>query len=163
MHRFAISLLAVALATAPAVLPSDTCRSLDCARDNSTPSIAFASKRDGNWEIHLASLDGTRHSQLTARGGQTRFPLWGPDGTKLAFGVQGSATWELWVMNADELRLRWPVCLVAGRQVDRLHLRPRRLRRPVRRRRIGRERSTHHVRAIAQSGVEAVMTLRTRR
>ena len=100
MHRFAILPALVSLAA----IPNDKCRSLDCARDDSASSIAVATKHDGNWEIHLVSLDGAQRTQLTRRGGQTRFPLWAPDGSKLAFGAQTSAvtwSWELWVMNAD--------------------------------------------------------------
>ena len=90
MLRYAILLAVVTLAAARDVTPSDA----------PTRAIAFASKRDGNWEIHLVSADGTQRTRLTTRADQDRFPLWSPDGTKLAFGAQ-RATWELWVMNAD--------------------------------------------------------------
>jgi Tol biopolymer transport system component len=64
--------------------------------------IGFASHRDGNWEIYVMDADGTRQTRLTTRAEQDRFPLWSPDGSKLAFGSQvGEHGWQLWVMNAD--------------------------------------------------------------
>jgi Tol biopolymer transport system component len=94
MRHFAILLAVVSLAAAPAVEPG------------SSPSrdIAFAAKHDGNWEIQLVSRDGGQRTRLAVRAEQTRFPLWSPDGSKLAFGVLSGATWAtwaLWVMNAD--------------------------------------------------------------
>jgi Tol biopolymer transport system component len=68
----------------------------------STPQIAFASHRDGNWEIYLADGDGAHQTRLTRRDPQDRFPLWSPGRTQIAFGSQvGGDHWELWVMNVD--------------------------------------------------------------
>jgi len=68
----------------------------------SPPQIAFASHRDGNWEIYLTDADGRRQTRLTRRDPQDRFPLWSPDQSKIAFGSQvGGDHWELWVMNVD--------------------------------------------------------------
>ena len=68
----------------------------------SAPPIAFASHRDGNWEIYLTNADGRRQTRLTRRDPQDRFPLWSPDRSKIAFGSQvGGDHWELWVMNVD--------------------------------------------------------------
>src|SRR4051812_23665239 len=64
--------------------------------------IAFASRRDANWEIYLADGDGAHQTRLTRRDPQDRFPLWSPDRTRIAFGSQvGGDHWELWVMNVD--------------------------------------------------------------
>jgi Tol biopolymer transport system component len=89
MLRYAILLAVAVVATTTSVNPS---------------AIAFASKRDGHWEIDIASPDGVQRTRLTTRAEQARFPLWSPDGTRLAFGVLGGATgetWQLWTMNAD--------------------------------------------------------------
>jgi Tol biopolymer transport system component len=68
----------------------------------STPQIAFASHRDGNWEIYLTDIDGRHQTRLTRSEPQDRFPLWSPDRSRLAFGSQvGGDHWELWVMNVD--------------------------------------------------------------
>ena len=66
------------------------------------PRIAFASNRDGNWEIYVTDLDGVHDTRLTRRDEQDRFALWSPDGSRIAFGSQvGGDHWELWVMDAD--------------------------------------------------------------
>ena len=69
--------------------------------------IAFASQRDGNWEIYV--MDGVRQVQrLTRRDVEDRFPVWSPDGAQIAFGSQVGADWgwELWVMDAAGTRQR---------------------------------------------------------
>src|SRR2546423_6980359 len=88
MTRFplaALSLLALGVAPIP-VEPS---------------RIAFASHRDGNWEIYAMDADGGRQTRLTTNDAQDRFPLWSPDRSKLAFGSQRNDRWELWVVEAD--------------------------------------------------------------
>jgi Tol biopolymer transport system component len=62
--------------------------------------LAFASRRDGNWEIYV--MDSAGQSQrLTHRDAQDRFPLWSPDGAQIAFGSQIGEGWELWVMDSN--------------------------------------------------------------
>jgi tol-pal system beta propeller repeat protein TolB len=66
------------------------------------PQIAFASHRDGNWEIYLTDADGQNQTRLTRSDPQDRFPLWSPDRSRIAFGSQvGGDHWELWVVNVD--------------------------------------------------------------
>ena len=54
--------------------------------------IAFASHRDGNWEVYVMDADGARPARLTRRPDQDRFPLPSPDGSRLAFGSQVDGT-----------------------------------------------------------------------
>jgi Tol biopolymer transport system component len=69
--------------------------------------IAFGSKRDGNWEIYVMRADGSEQIQLTNLATQDRFPVWSPDGRKIAFEsqrgglVDDSSKWELWVIDVD--------------------------------------------------------------
>jgi Tol biopolymer transport system component len=72
------------------------------------PRIAFASHRDGDWEIYVTDADGGHQTRLTTRQSQDRFALWSPDRSRIAFGSQvGGNHWELWVMNADGTKPRF--------------------------------------------------------
>lgn len=82
----------------------------------SPPRIAFASHRDGNWEIYVMDADGQRQTRLTNREPQDRFPLWSPNQSAIAFGSQaGGDHWELWVMNADGTNPRFLATDIAAK------------------------------------------------
>jgi TolB protein len=85
-----ISVAAVAFCAA-AVSPSG----------QSADDIAFASRRDGNWEIYAMDASGQRQRRLTRRDGEDRFPLWSPDHRQIAFASFAGERWELWVMDSD--------------------------------------------------------------
>jgi Tol biopolymer transport system component len=55
----------------------------------STPArdgrIAFASDRDGNWEIYVMNADGSGQRNLTANPSKDRAPAWSPDFQRIAF------------------------------------------------------------------------------
>ena len=63
--------------------------------------IAFASDRDGNWEIYVMNADGTGQQRLTSHPFTDAAPEWSPDGAKIVFSSNRVESWELWVMNAD--------------------------------------------------------------
>lgn len=63
--------------------------------------IAFASDRDGNFEIYTMDADGSNLSRLTEDLGEDRQPAWSPDGTRLAFVSSRDGNAEIYVMNAD--------------------------------------------------------------
>jgi Tol biopolymer transport system component len=63
--------------------------------------IAFASRRDGNWEIYVMDAAGRGQRRLTRRETEDRFPLWSPDHRRLAFASLVGTMWELWVMDSD--------------------------------------------------------------
>lgn len=68
--------------------------------------IAFASYRDGNWEIYVMNVNGSDQTRLTFRpewGDGS--PAWSPDGSKIAFASSDPVVpWEpasVFVMEAD--------------------------------------------------------------
>jgi Tol biopolymer transport system component len=66
--------------------------------------IAFASERDGDFEIYSIEPDGTGLLQLTTNALDDDDPSWSPDGTRIAFVRTGScqtACKAIWVMDAD--------------------------------------------------------------
>jgi Tol biopolymer transport system component len=68
--------------------------------------IAFASQRDGNWEIYAMNIDGTDPQRLTMDPATDYFPAWSPDGSHIAFASQRDGNWELYVMDSDGSHLR---------------------------------------------------------
>ena len=65
--------------------------------------IAFASDRDGNWEIYVMNSDGSHQTRLTNDLAMDDEPTWSPDSRKLAFvkttGATNSA--EIYTINVD--------------------------------------------------------------
>ncbi len=51
-------------------------------------------------QIHLMNADGTGQRNLTRDWG-LNFPVWSPDGQKIAFTSKRDGNWEVYVMNAD--------------------------------------------------------------
>ena len=70
--------------------------------------IAFASDRDGNWEIYVMDVDGGNPRNLTNDPSDDRDPSWSPDGKRIVFFsnrdghvIDGRPTSEIYVMDAD--------------------------------------------------------------
>ena len=65
-----------------------------------TGKIAFASERDGDYEIYTINPDGGGVTRLTHNRAADREPAWSPDGTKLAFVSSRDGNAEIYVMTA---------------------------------------------------------------
>jgi uncharacterized protein YjdB len=63
--------------------------------------IAFASNRDGNFEIYVADADGGNATRLTTTAANETEPAWGPDGAWLAYQSDASGAPQIWSMGAD--------------------------------------------------------------
>ncbi len=63
--------------------------------------IAFASKRDGNWEIYWVNTDGTGLTQLTHNSARDTDPVWSPDGRYIAFTSDRDSKREIYVAGPD--------------------------------------------------------------
>ncbi|MFC1983785.1 hypothetical protein ACFLVO_02065 [Chloroflexota bacterium] len=63
--------------------------------------IAFASDRDGNFEIYVMDTDGSNQTRLTNNAADNKHPDWSPDGSRIAFRSELNWDEEIWVMDAD--------------------------------------------------------------
>ncbi|HKZ01674.1 MAG TPA: Calx-beta domain-containing protein, partial [Pyrinomonadaceae bacterium] len=63
--------------------------------------IAFASDRDGNFEIYLMDSDGGGQIRLTEHSAEDYSPAWSPEGTRLAFVSTRDGNAEIYLMNID--------------------------------------------------------------
>ncbi len=67
----------------------------------SSDMIAFASNRDGNFEIYVMNADRTNVTRLTDNPAADRSAAWSPDSTQIAFDSTRDGRPEIYVMNAD--------------------------------------------------------------
>lgn len=61
--------------------------------------IAFASNRNGTWDLWVMPAEGGKAVQITSDMGHDLHPSWSPDGQHVVFSKLGatSGRWELWV------------------------------------------------------------------
>ncbi|MBT7081114.1 MAG: DUF5050 domain-containing protein, partial [Chloroflexi bacterium] len=69
--------------------------------NGSGDKIAFASIRDGNWEIYTMDADGTGQTNNTNNPEDDSRPAWSPDGSSIAFTSYRDGNWEIYTMDAD--------------------------------------------------------------
>jgi pSer/pThr/pTyr-binding forkhead associated (FHA) protein len=77
--------------------PTDT--NPEFSPDGST--VAFMSKRSGNWEIYTVGSDGGNITALTSDPANDGLPTWSPDGQKIAFVANRDGEWSVWDMDPD--------------------------------------------------------------
>jgi TolB protein len=64
--------------------------------------IAYASEKDGNWNVYRVKVDGTGIQQLTNSPALDRYPSWSPKGDKIAFvSNRQNGDFDIYVMDAD--------------------------------------------------------------
>jgi len=63
--------------------------------------IAFASNRDGNYEIYSMDNDGSSQIRLTNNPAADSRPAWSPDGRRIAFQSTRAGNTQIYVMNTD--------------------------------------------------------------
>jgi len=77
--------------------------------------VAFAIPGETGQEIAAVSRAGTDKTTLTT-GGINNWPVYSPDGTKIAFSSSREGSFDLWVINADGSKAR-PVIKLDGMQM----------------------------------------------
>ena len=76
------------------------------AQAPSTSKIVFTSTRDGNSEIYIMNVDGSKPENLTRHDARDGGPVWSPTGTHIAFHSDRHALRDLYIMNADGKNVR---------------------------------------------------------
>ena len=66
-----------------------------------TGKIAFATDRDGNYEIYIMNTDGTGLQRLTDNPADDSNPSFSPDGKKIVFQSNRDGSFDIYIMNAD--------------------------------------------------------------
>jgi hypothetical protein len=69
--------------------------------------LAFASNRDGDYEIFVMDADGSNQTQITFNTTDDRHPTWSPDSSQIAF-ERGSQIWRMDANGSNETQLTNP-------------------------------------------------------
>ncbi|HWL40478.1 MAG TPA: hypothetical protein VNO75_09585 [Gemmatimonadaceae bacterium] len=69
--------------------------------DVDEPRLAFASNRDGDFEIYTMESDGSNVVQLTTDNSADNNPTWRGDGDFIAFTSTRTGNSDIWIMEAD--------------------------------------------------------------
>ncbi len=86
---------------APTLQPTVTPTSLPPLSGSGGGRIAFATNRDGNYEIYVMNADGSDQRRLTNSPYEDRHPIWSPDGSQIVYATVLLGRTEIYVINAD--------------------------------------------------------------
>ena len=104
-HKISLILSFVSIAVLLVVLSlPPTLRTAAQSEDTPLGEIVFASDRDGDYDIYVMNSDGSDVRQLTNNDAYDGYPVWSPDGSKIAFlssRDNRDNQWSLYVMDAD--------------------------------------------------------------
>ena len=78
-----------------------SCVSAVWAKAPTTAKIAFASNRDGNFEIYIMNPDGSEQVNLSRDKAEDSDPVWSPNGEQILFVSNRDGSYDLYVMDAD--------------------------------------------------------------
>lgn len=80
---------------------SPTAANLQPAWSPDRRKIAFASNRDGNFEIYVMDFDGNNQTRITNLPSIEATPSWSPDGSKIVFCSNRTGSFQIYTMNPD--------------------------------------------------------------
>lgn len=63
--------------------------------------VAFMSRREGQWDVFVANIDGSNLQRLTIDEAEDGLPTWSPDGNAIAFVSNRGGPWAIWVMTPE--------------------------------------------------------------
>lgn len=90
---------AAALTRTAHMLASEIVRSLNGKPGIFTSQLAFASNRDGQWEIYLMDWDGANQRRITFHNAISILPSWSPDNDRLVYTSFAKGTSDMYIVN----------------------------------------------------------------
>ena len=84
--------------------------------------IAYASEKDGNWDLWIVNADGDGNVRLTQDPGVDAMPAWLPDGSGIVYRSSSGGSWGIWVMNPDGTNVTKLIDSFAGNDWGRARL-----------------------------------------
>ena len=67
--------------------------------------IAFVSTRDGNYEVYVMNLDGSRVQRITNSEERDDYPTWHPNGTQLVAVSERDGDFDLYLYDVSPTQL----------------------------------------------------------
>jgi len=68
---------------------------------NNGAKLVYASNASGSFTIYTMGVDGSNPAQISNLPGESRNPVWSPDGTRIAFDNGSGTARRIYVMNTD--------------------------------------------------------------